>query len=944
MQVTDRYTRMDFVSFLRWWTCVLCVILICKFQTVFSSLDFSSEGRRHDTGTQQYTREFLLGHQSTDFVPSFSLDIPLDILRSDWNGETKSSKKRKRGKRGGIMRRLRKNKTKPPLPSMILANIRSLNPDSDNKNYEELLANCRFQTEYRDSCLLCFSETWLRDDISDDKLTIDGFGAPFRSDRVEGVTTKQRGGGVCLYVNERWCNRESVTVKAQLCTPEVELLSVSLRPKYLPREFGRVFVTVVYAPVFDTSAAARAAATIGNAVRDLQQLSPNAPCFVVGDFNHCDLRKALPSFKQYVTIPTYKQKTIDMCYGNIPDAYKSHAFPPIGRSDHDTVYLVPAYRPKIQRERVEKKSVKMWSKESVEELQGCFECTDWDVFFNSCDDVNDATDVISSYVSFCRDMIIPSKTIKIFPNNKPWISKSLKSTLNEKKIAFQTGDRQNRKQIQAKLRKELKEAKRKYKEKVEEGFQKGNMAEAWKGLKTLSGQEQTKRKTSGASLKEQSDFSNKLNEFYCRFERHDLEEELKQAISLAEDNLSENEDFEIDSKQVQTLFRKLKTKKAVGPDNICGRLLKACASELCCVFSRLFTWSLQDYCVPNLWKNSTICPVPKKTKPACLNDYRPVALTSIVMKCFERVVLQRLLSSVKTKLDPNQFAYKTNRCTDDATLTLLHNTFTHLDKPNSFVRILFVDFSSAFNTIQPHLMAQKLFRLNVPFRLILWIIQFLCNRTQTVRYSNALSLPRSTSTGAPQGTVISPVLFTLYTNDCRGNNTTPLIKYSDDSALLDLSNSNDQYWEEVSRFCLWCQNNYLDLNVNKTKEMIIDFRSKPSPVTDLFIDGTKVERVTEYKYLGTVIDDKLTFKANTDAIHKKSQSRIHCLQQLRSLKVNSTILKMFYRSFVESVLVFSFLCWFGTLSVQSKNVLDRVVNVCSKVVGERQVSLNKKLG
>ena len=148
----------------------------------------------------------------------------------------------------------------------------------------------------------------------------------------------------------------------------------------------------------------------------------------------------------------------------------------------------------------------------------------------------------------------------------------------------------------------------------------------------------------------------------------------------------------VDPEVVESVFLKLKTKKAVGPDNISGRLLKQCAAQLCQVFSFLFSWSLRECCVPKLWKTSVICPVPKNNRPTALNDYRPVALTPIVMKCFERLILNSILSHVSPHLDPFQFAYKPNRSTDDATLTLLQNAYSHLEKPGSFVRILLLTF------------------------------------------------------------------------------------------------------------------------------------------------------------------------------------------------------------------------------------------------------------
>ena len=114
----------------------------------------------------------------------------------------------------------------------------------------------------------------------------------------------------------------------------------------------------------------------------------------------------------------------------------------------------------------------------------------------------------------------------------------------------------------------------------------------------------------------------------------------------------------------------------------------------------------------------------------------------------------------------------------------------NLEKQGSFVRILFIDFSSAFNAIQPQLMASKLLKLDVNPRLILWIVDFLVNRSQTVPHQTVLSSSLPISIDSPHGTVLSPILFTLYTNDCTGTDTTPIIKYSDDSAVEDFSNSD----------------------------------------------------------------------------------------------------------------------------------------------------------
>ena len=112
-------------------------------------------------------------------------------------------------------------------------------------------------------------------------------------------------------------------------------------------------------------------------------------------------------------------------------------------------------------------------------------------------------------------------------------------------------------------------------------------------------------------------------------------------------------------------------------------------------------------------------------------------------------------------------------------------------------------------------------------------------------------------------------------------------------------------------------------------------------IPPLSIKGEIVERVSEYKYLGTVIDDNLKFSQNTCAIYKKCQSRIYCLQKLRRLHVNKTVMNAFYRCFIESVLTFGFLSWFGGLSVKNRNVLNKVVRVCGRVIGVQQKSLTE---
>ena len=155
-----------------------------------------------------------------------------------------------------------------------------------------------------------------------------------------------------------------------------------------------------------------------------------------------------------------------------------------------------------------------------------------------------------------------------------------------------------------------------------------------------------------------------------------------------------------------------------------------------------------------------------------------------------------------------------------------------------------------------------------------------------------------------------PLLCHSVYHDCQGTIKTPIVKYSDDTAIEDLSNSDSVYFFKVHKFSAWSKENYLDLNVAKTEEMVVDFRKNLPPVPDLIIDDVVVERVDEYRYLGTVLDNNLTFDSNVDSIHKKCQSCIYCLQKLRNTGVASDILEMDYRaSIVSTHSIFYVLVW-----------------------------------
>ncbi len=133
---------------------------------------------------------------------------------------------------------------------------------------------------------------------------------------------------------------------------------------------------------------------------------------------------------------------------------------------------------------------------------------------------------------------------------------------------------------------------------------------------------------------------------------------------------------------------------------------------------------LQHLDKPGSLKSTTIIPIPKKSPVFCLNEYCPIAVTPVMMKCFERLVMHHIKSSLPSMLDPLQFAYHPNCSTDDAISSTLHLALTHLEQKDSYDRMLFIDFSSAFNTIIPQQLINKLNLLGLNLPLCNCILDF----------------------------------------------------------------------------------------------------------------------------------------------------------------------------------------------------------------------------
>ena len=198
--------------------------------------------------------------------------------------------------------------------------------------------------------------------------------------------------------------------------------------------------------------------------------------------------------------------------------------------------------------------------------------------------------------------------------------------------------------------------------------------------------------------------------------------------------------------------------------------------------------------------------------------------------------------------------------------------------------MLFIDYSSAFNTIVLSKLINKLRTLGLNTSLCNWILDFLMGRPQVVRVGNNTSSMLFLNRGAPQGCVLSPLLYSLFTQDCtaRHDSNTARHDCADDTTVVGLITDNDEaaYREEVRGLAVWCNDNNLSLNLIKTKEMIVDYRKRRTEHAPILIDGAAVEQVENIKMLGVHITNKLTWSKHTKTVVKRARQSLFPLRKL----------------------------------------------------------------
>lgn len=398
---------------------------------------------------------------------------------------------------------------------------------------------------------------------------------------------------------------------------------------------------------------------------------------------------------------------------------------------------------------------------------------------------------------------------------------------------------------------------------------------------------------------------------------------------------------EISQNDIYTALRSIKS-EATGSDNINLKMINLIIPHCIDVLQNIFNESLKSGIFPGVWKAANILPTPKISVPVTPNDLRPISILPTFSKMFEKIIsldMKKFLN-LHNILPVVQSGFREKHSTSTALLKVLNDVSLSLDKSSSLILIL-LDQSKAFDLVNFDLLLAKLNYLGFDKAAQKWINSYLKNRTQKVviAYDNESQLG-TTSSGVPQGSILGPILFSIYTFDlpscikhCK------IHLYADDVQLYractisQVDESINSINEDLRSFTIWCSNNGLKVNPNKTNALCIGNERQRDIIRleTLWLNNVQINWVESAKNLGLFIDQSLSFNQHINHISKTSYFKLKSLYHLKNQLSEQTKLKL-VKSLIYPHIYYCSSVYYHYLTNYNKIKLQRIQNSCMRFV------------
>ena len=391
---------------------------------------------------------------------------------------------------------------------------------------------------------------------------------------------------------------------------------------------------------------------------------------------------------------------------------------------------------------------------------------------------------------------------------------------------------------------------------------------------------------------------------------------------LEPDSVVDVGSIEVPEEEVFKQLKSLDISKSAGPDHVPAVLIVQCAQSLSIPLTILFRRSLETGCVPVIWKSAFITPVHKKGPKNLVENYRPISKLCLFAKCFERIVYNQLYNSLRHTFNEQQHGFLKGRSTTSNLVLCSEYISEHMSTGHQ-IDVLNTDYSKAFDRIDHPLLLKKLQLAGIRGNLYRWFCSYIDNRTQTVALNGFTSFTIQIPSGVPQGSLLGPLLFTIFINDipsCFYNS--KILLYADDMKILCPISDHSGclgLQQDLLRFEAYCLQNKLDLNVLKC--FVCTYTRKREPLMfDYTLKQMSVARVHTIKDLGVMFDSKILFDAHVDNIVNKASKALGFVLRLSSEFSNIKTFKILYCAFVRSHLEYASQVWNPMYDVYIKRI------------------------
>ena len=361
------------------------------------------------------------------------------------------------------------------------------------------------------------------------------------------------------------------------------------------------------------------------------------------------------------------------------------------------------------------------------------------------------------------------------------------------------------------------------------------------------------------------------------------------------------------------------------------KLLKEITLKVIPVIVYLFNMCIINGVYPKVLKVARVVPIYKSGDRSIVSNYRPISNLSIFNKIFETLINNRMQSFITKHniISRSQYGFRKGLSTTLAVFNLVNDILPSFNT-KSFTIAIFIDLKKAFDTVDNRILLYKLQKYGFRGICYSFLKSYLSERKQFANVNGRCSLNNDIGIGVPQGSVLGPQLFNIFIDDICNLRPGKCILFADD-AVFYVSNENfaecvNMINELIVNLSGWVRNNRLTINVSKTKLMLFSPKHIEN-LPALYYNGEQIQWVKSIKYLGMLIDNRLSFVPHVEAVHRKL-SALHGLFYAVSKLLPKTALMTLYHSLVYPTILQNIILWGGIAACH----INRIKIIINKIL------------